>query len=82
MKKIIIISTALIVLIVVVFVVIQFQQYRQYQQQRISCRGDFSYDVQCPLGTTCQTLGQGPTAGGLCKPYLSPLFDFASDLAI
>lgn len=50
-------------------------QYRLYRQEKSSCGGDWSYGVKCPLGTYCDSLNQGPLVGGLCQPYLSPVFD-------
>lgn len=34
----------------------------------VSCGGDWSYDVVCPVGTYCKSLNQGPLAGGICTP--------------
>src|SRR3972149_6621591 len=53
-------------------------QYRQYRQDGSSCGGDWSYGVKCPLGTYCRSLNMGPLAGGVCQPYLSPLFNLFS----
>lgn len=53
----------------------QFSLYQRFSKGTLSCGGDWSYNVQCPIGSYCQSLGQGPLAGGLCKSFLSPLFD-------
>lgn len=53
----------------------QYSIYQKLSKIDISCGGDWSYNVQCPIGSYCQSLGIGPLAGGLCKPFLSPLFD-------
>lgn len=55
-----------------IFVPIQYLQYRY--KGDISCGGDWSYNVKCPLGTYCQSLNQGLMAGGICTQYLSGLF--------
>jgi len=51
----------------------QYWQFKTIPSQ--SCGGDFSYNTQCPFGTYCKSLGQGPFAGGLCTSYLAPLFE-------
>lgn len=52
-------------------------QYWQYQNlKNISCGGDYSYKVKCPIGTYCRSLNMGPYAGGVCTPYLFGLTDF------
>lgn len=43
-------------------------------RQDISCGGDYSYDVSCPFGSYCASLGLGPIAGGVCRPWLWPIF--------
>lgn len=72
-------KTAIFVIcLVVVFGVLIWWQYNLYQKLSktdMSCEGDWSYDVKCPVGTYCHSLGQGPMAGGLCKPLLSPMFE-------
>ncbi|MDO8633436.1 MAG: hypothetical protein Q7K38_02740 [Candidatus Wildermuthbacteria bacterium] len=50
----------------------QYWQFKTVPLQ--SCGGDFSYNTQCPFGTYCKSLGQGPFAGGICTSYLAPLF--------
>jgi len=54
---------------------VAFQFYQTKTLKPISCGGDWSYNVKCSFGTTCQSIEEGPLSGGLCKPYLSPLFD-------
>lgn len=63
---------AIFFLLIIVFVSFQ---YLQYNQSPASCGGDWNYGVKCPLGTSCRSLNKGPLAGGLCQPYLSPVFD-------
>lgn len=57
-------------IIVLIVGIILFWQF-SLQRKSISCGGDWSYNVRCPLGTYCRSLGQSPQAGGLCTPYLS-----------
>jgi hypothetical protein len=45
---------------------------------KMSCGGDWSYLNKCPYGSYCRSLKQGPLAGGLCKAWLTPLFEFLS----
>ena len=52
----------------------QYDTHQQLSKTDMSCGGDWSYNVRCPVGSYCQSLGQGPLAGGLCKPFLSPFF--------
>jgi len=40
----------------------------------MACGGDWSYAVKCPFGSSCRSLGKGPMAGGICKPWLSSVF--------
>lgn len=56
----------------------QFNLYQKFSKETLSCGGDWSYNVRCPIGSYCQSLGQGPLAGGLCKPFLSTLFNVFS----
>lgn len=53
----------------------QYSLYQRLSKATLSCGGDWSYNVRCPIGSYCQSMGQGPLAGGLCKPFLSTLFD-------
>ena len=57
------------------FVSWQFFLHNQAVNQPVSCGGDWSYNVKCNTGTSCKSLGEGPLAGGVCEPYLSPLFE-------
>jgi len=41
----------------------------QLSHNQISCGGDWSYNVSCPLGSYCKSLNEGPLAGGVCTPY-------------
>jgi len=50
-------------------------QYWKYTHYAISCEGDFSYNVKCPLGTYCKSLNEGPMAGGICRPYTYIIFN-------
>lgn len=70
--------TVLVLVFIFVLGLLSLWQYSIYQKLSkidISCGGDWSYNVRCPIGSYCQSLGQGPLAGGLCKSSLSPLFD-------
>ena len=64
---------SLLLLLLVVLTVIVFSRYflnsSRVLNQTISCGGDWSYDVKCPLGTYCKSLNQGPLAGGICTPF-------------
>lgn len=53
----------------------QYSLHQKLSETDMSCGGDWSYAVKCPLGSYCRSLGQGPLAGGLCKPWLSPVFE-------
>ena len=64
---------AIVVLIVGGVFAWQYWQFKTIPSQ--SCGGDFSYNIQCPFGTYCKSLGQGPFAGGICTSYLAPLFE-------
>jgi len=59
-------------LILVIFVVWQYNHYNNLSD--VSCGGDWSYNVKCPLGSYCASLNQGPYAGGICRPFLAPIF--------
>jgi len=74
-KQIILVLILLLIFIIGLFSLWQFSLYQRFSKETLSCGGDWSYNVRCPIGTYCQSLGQGPLAGGLCKPFLSPLFD-------
>lgn len=52
----------------------QYNLYQKLSATDMSCGGDWSYAVKCPLGSSCRSLGQGPLAGGTCKPWLSSVF--------
>lgn len=71
-------SKLLIIIFLVVLVIFGLWQYFLHQRlfsTNISCGGDWSYMVKCSLGSYCQSLGQGPLAGGLCKAWLSSVFE-------
>lgn len=84
-KRIVLILVLLLVFIIGLFSLWQFGLYQRFSKETLSCGGDWSYNVHCPIGTYCQSLEQGPLAGGsstggslsggLCKPFLSPLLD-------
>lgn len=61
-----------------IFILWQYSLYRKLSETVMSCGGDWSYGASCPLGTYCQSLGEGKLAGGLCKPFLSPFFEVLS----
>ena len=63
-----------ILIFIAVFVAYEYSQYASLSKNSISCEGDFSHNVQCPLGTFCQSLKHGQTAGGICKTYLDSMF--------
>ena len=75
MKKSISVLILSLIFIIGVFSLWQFNLYQKFSKKTLSCGGDWSYNVRCPIGSYCQSLEQGPLAGGLCKPFLSPLFD-------
>ena len=76
MKKQNIVALALVFISVFgLFSLWQYDIYQKLSKTDMSCGGDWSYNVRCPVGSYCQSLGQGPLAGGLCKPFLSPIFD-------
>ena len=50
-------------------------QYILSKKVPTSCGGDWSHEARCPFGTFCKSLGQGPMAGGLCRPFLFPAID-------
>ncbi len=71
-------SKVILVVVLVAFGIFVFWQYSLHQklsETDMSCGGDWSYAVKCPLGSSCRSLGQGPLAGGLCKPWLSSVFE-------
>jgi len=64
-----------IVVLIAVFLFLVLIQYLQYKDStNISCGGDWSYNVKCPVGSYCKSLNQGPMAGGICTPYLAGFF--------
>ena len=63
-----------------IFSVWQFSIYQESSQETLSCGGDWSYNVKCPIGFYCQSLGQEQLVGGLCRPLLSPLFDILNEI--
>lgn len=52
----------------------QYNLYQNLSQTDMACGGDWSYMATCPFGSYCHSLGQGPLAGGVCKPWLSAVF--------
>lgn len=70
----------LVLAIIFIFGLFNLWQYSLYQKLSkvdMSCGGDWSYNVQCPIGSYCRSLGQGPSAGGVCTPFfLSPFSVF------
>jgi len=52
------------------FVYWQYTVSKSLGNKTVSCGGDFSYMMKCPVGTYCKSLGQGPGAGGICSPYV------------
>jgi len=67
-----------LIVLVVVFGISIFWQYNLYQklsQTDMGCGGDWTYMVKCPFGSYCRSLGQGPLAGGACRPWLSSVFE-------
>lgn len=73
-------SRMTLILVLGLFVVLGvaiFWQYNLHQtlsQTDMACGGDWSYTVKCPPGSSCRSLGEGPLAGGVCKPWLSAVF--------
>lgn len=70
--------TVLVLLFIFVLGLLSLWQYSIYQKLSkidMSCGGDWSYNARCPIGSYCQSLGQGPLGGGICKPLTSPIFD-------
>ncbi|MFH1408240.1 MAG: hypothetical protein ABIJ36_00225 [Patescibacteria group bacterium] len=53
----------------------QFSLYQKLSKTGASCGGDWSYNVQCPFGSYCRSLKQGPLVGGSCKPFFSSILD-------
>jgi len=53
----------------------QFSLYQRFSKKPLACGGDWAYNIRCPIGTYCQSLGKSPLAAGFCKPFFSPLFD-------
>lgn len=74
-KQNIVILTLVLIAVFGLFSLWQYSIYQKLSKTDMSCGGDWSYNVGCPFGSYCQSLGQGPSAGGLCKPSLSPMFD-------
>jgi len=64
----------LLVLIILlgIFSFWQYRLYRKLEKKNVSCKGDWSSQTSCPWGSTCQSLGQGKLAGGICRTWLSP----------
>ncbi len=71
-KKHLLLLALLISIITASFIVIISTRPSEYNPEHpllgASCGGDWSYDVECPAGTYCKDLGQGPLAGGKCAP--------------
>lgn len=67
-----------IVVLAIVLGTVVFWQYNLHQKLSVTdvaCGGDWTYMVKCPFGSYCRSLGQGPLAGGLCKSWLSSVFE-------
>jgi hypothetical protein len=64
-----------VMILFLIFIAFLIWQFILFQQEGISCQGDWSYAVNCPLGTYCGSLNQGSLAGGICRPYLTFLFE-------
>ena len=74
-KQIILVLAVLLIFIIGLFGLWQFNLYQRFSKETLSCGGDWSYNIQCPIGSYCQSLRQGPLVGGLCKPFFLSLFD-------
>ncbi len=62
-----------IIIFVAIFILFIFWQFFLLIKNRnVSCGGDWSYNVKCPVGTFCRPLEQGPLSGGVCRPFLFP----------
>jgi len=72
MKSKIFVFAALVLLILISLW--QYALHYKLSQTDMACGGDWSYGVKCPFGSYCSSLGQGPLAGGICKPWLSSVF--------
>lgn len=70
MKRLMIVLSLVILLLIVAW---QLFLYQKLSTNQISCSGDWSYAVKCPVGTFCKSLKQGPFVGGICSPYLLPV---------
>lgn len=56
-----------------------YSQYKEYKRIGVSCGGDFSYVIKCPMGTMCSGIDPRiPQAGGTCQPAepISSFLDF------
>lgn len=78
MKKVFWILCLFLFFVLGLFSLWLYNLYQRLSETDMSCGGDWSYNVQCPIGSYCRSSGQGLLAGGLCKPILSPLFDIFS----
>lgn len=58
-----------------VFALWQYNLFRELSENSVSCGGDWTSNVKCPLGSYCRPLGKTPLVGGLCRPFLSSLFE-------
>jgi len=54
----------------------QFNLFKWLELRSVSCGGDWSYDVRCPIGSFCQSIGHGRLAGGKCKVWLHPVMKY------
>lgn len=79
MKKVFLILLFFLFVVFGLFSLWQYNLYQRLSETDMSCGGDWSYNVQCPIGSHCRSSGQGPLGGGLCKSILSPLFDVFSE---
>lgn len=78
MKKTFWVLFLFLIFVLGLFSLWQYNLYQRLSETDTSCGGDWSYKVQCPIGSYCRSLSQGPLAGGLCKPILFPLFNIFS----
>ena len=63
-------SATIFLIIISIFILWQFMLINSMKASPISCGGDWSYNVKCPMGTTCKSLRQGYLLGGLCTPWI------------
>lgn len=71
-KKIFIVCLSVLI---IAFALWQYNLHQELSKTGMSCGGDFSFDIRCPIGSSRRSLGQGPSVGGLCKPWFTPIFD-------